>query len=135
MTITPAHRAISWFYQDPGSVAYDIVERVRLTLWDARIMNFWFSADSKKAPYKLSGEFNSAPAEMSWQPAKWMTVRTKADASSLVQVLSYVIGVEPTLQYGDADDFTVVEWRLQDADDRWFDVSGNPVYSSAKRLD
>ncbi len=134
MTITPAHRAISWFYQDPGKVAYDVVERVRLTLWDARVMNFWYSADSKKAPFKVSGEFNGAPSDISWQPSKWMVVRVQAEASNLVKALSYVIGVKPTVQYTDVDNYTTYEWRLTDADDRWFAISGNPAYSNAIRL-
>jgi hypothetical protein len=134
MTITPPLRTISWFYNSPGNNGFQVVERVRQTLWDARFYDFWFDSYSASAPYKVGGLLHQQAAELEWQPKEWLRLRSKTESGDFMNILSYLIGVKPALRFTDSDGFVNVEWRLKDSEARWKEINGNPIYQGSRRL-
>jgi hypothetical protein len=132
--INPPLRTVSWFYHTQGDSAYQIAERVRLTLWDARIYNFWLDVTRATAPMQMRGNYADQPAEINWQPGEWLNLRLQSSETSLVDTFSYVLGFKPSLCFIDADNYNNWEWHLKDTEQRWHELSGNPVYQAVKRL-
>lgn len=126
--------AITWFYNDPGNNANNIAERVRTTLWEARLGSLWLDVVSAETPYKMQGTNNSIPIEIEWVPGKTFTLRTQTDQPLLVERLSFVLAFPAAFSYTDSDNYTLYEWRRNDADERWRMLNGNPQYQNLKRL-
>ncbi|MFQ5407725.1 MAG: hypothetical protein ACE5FI_04795 [Anaerolineales bacterium] len=129
-----APTSLSWFYTSPGDNPYQISERVRLTLWDARVVDVWLDHATAAAPHRMPGVYRGRPIELEWMPAAWLRLNAQAGDDGLVNGLSNVLGMRPGLQYVDADDHTVWEWHIGDVSDRWREVSGNPAYLQPQKL-
>jgi hypothetical protein len=72
--------------------------------------------------------------ELEWQPSMWLRLRSEKDVSTLKNHLSWLLEIEPSLQFVDHMNWEVCEWHLQDFDERWREISGNPMYSSPLRF-
>ena len=124
-----------WFYQNPGIIPHNIAETVRQSLWSSGLYSIWLDAVNTSAPYKLIGHHSNASLELEWQPSQWLRLRSEKDIVSLRNHLSWLLGFESNLQFKDHMNWQVHEWHLQEFDERWREISGNPMYSSPMRLD
>lgn len=125
---------MSWFYSSPGSDAYQIAERVRLTLWDAGLGDAWLDVVSAQPPYKMSGVYKNDLMGIEWVPGEWFRLRLQAADESVVKRMSFVLGIRPVLRFVDSDAQTVWEWHIDDFSERWREISGNPAYQEPKRF-
>ncbi len=131
MTTTSA----TWFYHAPEKDLYLIGERVRTTYWDERIGGLWLDAVQAEAPITMQGHYNGAGVKMEWEPAQWLRLSTKPGSPALTVVTSNILRRQPTLKYEDTEGHTVWEWWLADADKRWQEIQGKPMFGSPERLD
>jgi len=118
----------------PGKTPYQIAERVRLSLWEARIGSAWLDTVQASEPYKLAGNFQGGPIEMEWATGKWLRLRLQSDAADVISSFSILLGLKPAIQYQDAGKYKVWEWHVGDIAQRWKEVSGNPQYQHPRRL-
>ena len=124
-----------WFYQNPGIIPHNIAETVRQSLWSSGLYSIWLDTVNTSVPYKLIGQHSDASIELEWQPSQWLRLRSEKDIVSLRNHLSWLLGLESNLQFTDHMNWQVNEWHLQAFDERWREISGNPMYSSPMRLD
>ena len=124
-----------WFYQNPGYIPHNIAETVRQSLWSSGLYSIWLDAETTSAPYKLIGHHSNASIELEWDPSKWLRLRSEKDIPSLKNHLAWLLGFEANLQFTDQMNWQVHEWHLQEFDERWREISGNPMYSSPMRFD
>ena len=123
-----------WFYQNPGYIPHNIAETVRQSLWSSGLYSIWLDAETTSAPYKLIGNHSNASIELEWDPSKWLRLRSEKDIPSLKNHLACLLGFEANLQFTDQMNWQVHEWHLQEFDERWREISGNPMYSSPMRF-
>ena len=124
-----------WFYQNPGIIPHNIAETVRQSLWSSGLYSIWLDTVNTSAPYKLIGQHSDVSIELEWQPSRWLRLRSEKDILSLRNHLSWLLGFESNLQFTDHMNWQVNEWHLQEFDERWREISGNPMYSSPMRFD
>jgi hypothetical protein len=124
-----------WFYQNPGIIPHNIAETVRQSLWSSGLYSIWLDTVNTSAPYKLIGQHSDVSIELEWQPSRWLRLRSEKDILSLRNHLSWLLGFESNLQFTDHMNWQVNEWHLQEFDERWREISGNPMYSSPIRFD
>ena len=124
-----------WFYQNPGIIPHNIAETVRQSLWSSGLYSIWLDTVNTSVPYKLIGQHSDASIELEWQPSQWLRLRSEKDIVSLRNHLSWLLGLESNLQFTDHMNWQVNEWHLQAFDERWREISGNPMYSSPMRFD
>ena len=123
-----------WFYQNPGYIPHNIAETVRQSLWSSGLYSIWLDAETTSAPYKLIGNHSNVSIELEWDPSKWLRLRSEKDIPSLKNHLAWLLGFEANLQFTDQMNWQVHEWHLQEFDERWREISGNPMYSSPMRF-
>jgi len=123
-----------WFFQNPGIIPHNIAETVRQSLWSSGLYSIWFDTVNANVPYKLMGQYSDVSMELEWQPSMWLRLRSEKDVSTLKNHLSWLLEIEPSLQFVDHMNWEVCEWHLQDFDERWREISGNPMYSSPLRF-
>ena len=114
---------------------HNIAETVRQSLWSSGLYSIWLDTVNTSAPYKLIGQHSDASIELEWQPSQWLRLRSEKDIVSLRNHLSWLLGLESNLQFTDHMNWQVNEWHLQAFDERWREISGNPMYSSPMRFD
>ncbi len=124
-----------WFFQNPGIIPHNIAETVRQSLWSSGLYSIWLDTVNASAPYKLIGQHSEVSLELEWQPSKWLRLRSEEDDSILRNHLSWLLGYKLSLQFTDHMNWKICEWHLQDFDERWREISGNPMYSSPLRFD
>ena len=128
--------AATWFYRDPERIAYYLEERVNQTFWQARIGNIWLDANSAEPPYRMSGVWRDQPVEIEWQPNEYFVLRVPeaGDAADLVNGVSRVLALQPSLSFGDPEDRLVTEWHVSGGAARWGDIQGKAAYRNPQRL-
>lgn len=124
----------SWFYTDPGSNAYVIAERVRLSMWDSGLFELWLDIDAFESPYKMSGNYMGDPIDLEWVPRKWMRLRSGLMTPALAERITHLLGLKPSWRYGDAEGYIVWEWWVSESGARWREISGNPSCQRPVRL-
>ena len=124
-----------WFFQNPGIIPHNIAETVRQSLWSSGLYSIWIDTMNTSIPYKMIGQYSDVSLELEWHPSKWLRLRSEEDVSILRDHLSWLLGFEPSLQFIDHMNWKICEWHLQDFDERWWEISGNPMYSSPLRFD
>ncbi|MBI3763494.1 MAG: hypothetical protein HY260_16735 [Chloroflexi bacterium] len=126
--------ARTWFYARPEGRAYDIAERVRTTLWDARIGSIWLDVVRAESPYLMRGHYNGAEVEIEWEVGRCLTLRIKPEEPHLAKSVGFVLGFKPALRYEDVDGNGVWEWHTDGGDKRWQAIQGIPAYQHPRRL-
>ena len=124
-----------WFYSDPGSTAYVIAERVRLSLWDTGLFALWLDITRSESPYKMIGHYRNDPVDLEWVPGKWLRLRSMSADPSMAGSLAHGLALKPSWRYGDVEGYAVWEWYVSESRERWREISGNPVFQSPERLD
>ena len=126
--------ALTWFYTKPENNAYALAERVRTTLWEARLGSVWLDTVRAEPPYLMSGRYHDARVEMEWEAGRWLSLRTAPPAPGLAQGLSQVLRFKPAMTYDNADGWTVWEWHVDGGDKRWQAIQGIPTFKQPRRL-
>lgn len=126
--------ARTWFYTKPQGKAYDIAERVRTTLWEARVGNIWLDVVRAESPYLMRGHNNGATVEMEWESGRFLALRTQPEQPHLAKTLGFVLGFKPALRYEDGEGNTVWEWHTDGGDKRWQAIQGIPAFQHPVRL-
>ena len=126
--------ARTWFYAQPEKNAYALAERVRTTLWEARLGDIWLDTVRAESPFLMRGRYNKADVEMEWEPGKWLALRSKPGDDYLVQRMSFVLGRKPTFTYEDVEGRTVTEWHIDGGAKRWQAIQGVPAYRNPRRF-
>jgi hypothetical protein len=127
--------AATWFYHAPEKNLYLIGERVRTTYWDERIGGLWLDAVQVEAPVMMQGTYNGAAVKLEWEPGQWLRLATAPASPFLANVTGNILRRKPALRYEDAEGHTVWEWRLADADKRWQEIQGMPMFHNPQKLD
>jgi hypothetical protein len=127
--------AMTWFYNPPENIPYFISERVNTTLWDERLGGVWLTVVRAEAPFEMTGTYNGATVNMTWQPAEWLRLTTCPEAPALMKGLANVLRRQPSLRYETLDGETVWEWWIEGVDRRWQEIQGRPAYGRPARLD
>jgi hypothetical protein len=127
--------AATWFYRAPEKTPYLLEERVRTSFWDQRLGTLWLNTVSVESPVAMAGEYNGAQVKMEWEPAHWLRLSVRPAQPTLVQGVKNLLQRNPTLRYDDAEGGAVWEWRVDDADQRWQALQGQPAFGNLQRLD
>ena len=127
--------AATWFYRVPESQPYLLAERVNGTFWEERLGGVSLTAAKVDSPFVMTGTYNGADVRLEWEPNKWARLETAPAAPSLAQGLGNALRRKPNFRYDTPDGHTVWEWRIADADKRWQELQGKPVYGDPMRLD
>ncbi len=127
--------AATWFYRMPEKQAYLLAERVNSTFWEARLGGVWLNVDKAEAPFAMSGGYNGAEIKLEWEPNKWLRLQTAPESPGLAKGLANILRRRASLRYETSEGYTVWEWRLVDADQRWAEMQGKPAYRKPVRLD
>ncbi len=126
--------ARTWFYTKPEADAYAIGERVRTTLWEARLGDIWLDTVRAESPHLMRGRYDGAKVEMEWEAGRWLALRTGPASPGLADRLGHVLGFKPALTYQTPESWTVWEWHTDGGDKRWQAIQGIPAYSQPQRL-
>jgi len=126
--------AQTWFYTKPEENAYAIGERVRTTLWEARIGDIWLDTVRAESPHLMRGRYNSAEIEMEWEAGKWLALRTCPGAPALADKISQVLRLKPAITYHMPEGWRAWEWHTDGGDKRWQAIQGIPNYDQPQRL-
>ena len=127
--------AATWFYRPPEQQPYLLAERVNGTFWEERLGGVSLSVEKAASPFAMTGNYNGADVRMEWEPNKWMRLETAPAAPALAQGLSNALRRKANFRYATPDGHTVWEWRIADADKRWQELQGKPIYGDPVRLD
>ena len=123
-----------WFYDYSSHSGHVIGERVRLSLWDSGLFDLWLDVVSSNPPYKMSGNYKGDPVEIEWLPGEWLRLRSGSSQSVIVDRITRLLAMKPSWMYGYANIDVVWEWYLVDSEERWREISGNPIYQSPKHI-
>lgn len=126
--------ALTWFYNNPGTNAGEIGERVNNTLWEARIGGIWLEVTSAQSPYQMQGFNHGTPVSIEWVPGQYLLLRLQSDQPRLVQQLNFVLAFSAIFTYTDPQGNTCYEWHHSDPETRWRALSGNPQYQNLRKL-
>jgi len=126
--------AATWFYRMPEKQPYLLAERVNSTFWEERLGDVSLNVDKADSPFVMSGNYNGAEVKLEWEPAKWMRLETRPAAPALAQGLWNMLRRRASFRYETPEGSTVWEWRLADADKRWQELQGKPVFGNPVRL-
>jgi hypothetical protein len=126
--------ALTWFYAKPEKNAYALAERVRTTLWEARLGGIWLDTVRAEPPYLMRGRYGESEVEMEWEAGKWLALRARPAAPFLAERMAVVLRFKPAMTYEDADGWTVWEWHLDGGEKRWQAIQGIPAYKQPQRL-
>ncbi len=127
--------AMTWFYRAPEKIPYYISERVNGTFWEARMPGVFLDVERAEPPFAMKGNYNGTPIRMEWEPAKWLRLTSTPASPALVKGLENILRRKATLSFETDEGDTVLEWRLEGADQRWQEIQGKPLYRNPVRLD
>lgn len=130
-----ATNASTWFYNEPEHNAYLLEERVNHTLWSNRLSAVYLDCLSETPPFKMSGTWHELPITIEWVPRDYFTLMTLPDSQvdQLIVALKEVLGFMPAISYIDPGGNQIVEWHMQQANQRIQSVQGDPNFHHIKR--
>jgi len=130
-----ATNASTWFYNEPEHNAYLLEERVNHTLWSNRLSAVYLDCLSETPPFKMSGTWHELPITIEWVPRDYFTLTTQPDSQvdQLIVALKEVLGFTPAISYIDPGGNQIVEWHMQQANQRIQSVQGDPNFHHIKR--
>lgn len=126
--------ALTWFYNAPEKNSFLIDERIRTSLWDARLGSIWIETVRAESPILMRGTFQGTVLELEWEPKKWCTLRTKPETKLLYGTIKNILGFNATIKYETPEGFTAWEWRLNDLKERWQAIQGQPGFSKLEQI-
>lgn len=125
----------TWFYSTPEPRPYYIEERVNHSLWKNRLQGVYMSCTQASNPIKMEGSLNGMPIFFEWQPGKHFILKMGEERKDLIGTMRQVLlNLRPAFSYQDIDGLYVVEWHLDDGENRWREIQGNPAYQGLRRL-
>ena len=124
----------TWFYTPPEKNPYLIAERVRTNFWDARFGSIWLDTVRSEAPILMKGAYQNSAVELEWEPAQWCFLRTNPASEALVNGVTNLLMLKPSLKYEDPRGYTVWEWHVGDFNARWQAIQGKPEFGKLQRL-
>ena len=125
----------TWFYSKPEPRPYYIEERVNHTLWKNRVQGLYMSCTQAEDPVKMEGTWNGMPVHFEWEPGKYFILRMGEERKDLVGVMRQILmNLRPDFAYQDTDGLYVVEWHVDENEQRWKDIQGDPQYQGLRRL-
>ena len=127
--------SLTWFYHKPEKNAYALAERVRTTLWEARLGDIWLDTVQAESPHLMRGRYEGAQIEMEWEAGKWLALRARPAAPVLANSMANILRFKPAMTYENAEGWTVWEWHLDGGDKRWQAIQGIPSFKQPQRLD
>lgn len=130
-----ATNASTWFYNEPEHNAYLLEERVNHTLWSNRLSAVYLDCLSETPPFKMSGTWHELPITIEWVPRDYFTLTTLPDSQvdQLIVALKEVLGFMPAISYVNPGGNQIVEWHMQQANERIQSVQGDPNFHHIKR--
>jgi hypothetical protein len=130
----PRMAAREWFLDQPGHNKYDIEVHVQRSFWHNGFGQAFFRCTKAEPPYKCVGFWRGQEVELEWTPRQWLTLSMQKFDASMVDGVSGVIRLEPSLRYtveaaqngqaGEAEEVAgtearvVVEWRVRNVTQR-----------------
>ena len=90
---------------------------------------------SETPPFKMSGTWHELPITIEWVPRDYFTLTTLPDSQvdQLIVALKEVLGFMPAISYIDPGGNQIVEWHMQQANQRIQSVQGDPNFHHIKR--
>lgn len=129
-----ATNARTWFYETPENNAYLLQERVNTTLWMARLLDVYFTAENTEPPFRMTGFWQGTPLVIEWQPGQWFRLVAPRDVPAIIAAFSNILQIPASLTYTDIEGRIITEWHRDGGEAQWREIQGNPTYQSPVRL-
>lgn len=125
----------TWFYTNPEPRPYYIEERVNHTLWKHRVQGVYMSCTQAESPIKMEGNWGGMPMMFEWEAGRYFILRMGEERKEMIGVIRQILfGLKPAFAYQDVDGLYVTEWHVDNNEQRWKDIQGNPQYQGLRRL-
>lgn len=117
-----------WFTKQLPPSRHGVENAVRLSFWAAGFGDLWVTCVNPEPPVKCQGLWQSTePLTFEWVPKQYLTVRMKQPNQAILDAFQRVMGHKAFAAYRDQTGDVVIEWRVQDLDARYSDLSNSGV--------
>lgn len=154
----PRMAAREWFLDKPGNNRYDIEVHVQRSFWHNGFGEAFFRCTKADPPYKCTGFWRGQEIELEWVPRQWLILYMQEYDENIVEGVSGVIHLEPSLRYsvaasqngqgtseeapaeaganGEAgpQERIAVEWRVHDVEERMRGLIEQPGVSGVRQM-
>lgn len=117
-----------WFSKTLPASRHDIENAIRLAFWAQGFGDTYFTCVNPDPPVRCSGLWKSTdPLTVEWVPNDYFTVTMTKPNEDALEAFERVLGHRALAAYRNAKGDVVVEWRVQNPDDRWDELQKSGV--------
>ena len=117
-----------WFSKKLPASRHGIENAIRLAFWAQGFGETYFTCINPEPPIRCSGLWKSTvPFTVEWVPGEYFKLMMKEPNKEVLEAFERVLGHHALAGYRNAKGEVVVEWRAQNPEGRWDELSKSKV--------
>lgn len=117
-----------WFSKKLPASRHGIESALRLSFWAQGFGETYFTCTNPEPPIRCAGLWKSSvPVNVEWVPGDYFQIAMAEPNKEVLEAFERVLGHRALAAYRNPAGQVVVEWRAQNPDQRWVELSQSGV--------